>query len=161
MKIIIRGDGRVVVHAPKSLPLHTINEIVRSKKEWILEASKKISSLKRENIATQYPYQQYRMRARKFIMQKVRVWNEIYQHKYERITIRNQSSRWGSCSSKGTLSFSYKLLFLPEELADYIVVHELCHLKEMNHSRKFWLLVAATMPQYKKMRIQLHRFSLQ
>ena len=68
---------------------------------------------------------------------------------YGRITIRNQTSRWGSCSSKGNLNFNWRLIFAPEEVVDYIVVHELAHRKEMNHSRAFYNVVASVLPDYK------------
>ncbi|MDE2037916.1 MAG: M48 family metallopeptidase [Patescibacteria group bacterium] len=66
-----------------------------------------------------------------------------------RVAIRNQRSRWGSCSRKGNLNFNYKILFLPAAARDYVIVHELCHLKEFNHGRRFWDLVAETVPDYK------------
>lgn len=81
--------------------------------------------------------------------------NSIYNFTYHRITIRNQSSRWGSCSRKGNLSFNYRLALLPPELADYIIVHELCHLGEFNHSKKFWDLVEKTIPNWRILRNNL------
>ncbi len=69
--------------------------------------------------------------------------------KYTSITIRDQNSRWGSCSSRGTLSFNYRLIFAPSVILDYVVVHELCHLTHMNHSQDFWNMVASVMPDYK------------
>lgn len=71
---------------------------------------------------------------------------------YVSITVRDQKSRWGSCSSRGTLSFNYRLIFAPPVILDYVVVHELCHLTHMNHSKDFWNMVASVMPDYK-----LHR----
>ena len=68
---------------------------------------------------------------------------------YSRITVRDQKTRWGSCSSTGTLSFNYRLMFAPPRVLDYVVIHELCHLTHMNHSREFWNLVASVMPEYK------------
>ncbi len=72
-----------------------------------------------------------------------------------RIAVRNQKSRWGSCSKKGTLNFNYKLTFLPPELRDYVIVHEICHIKEFNHGRGFWDLVKETVPDYKEVRKKL------
>lgn len=69
---------------------------------------------------------------------------------YSTLSIRDQKSRWGSCSSRGTLSFNYRLIFAPPQVLDYVVVHELCHLTHMNHSRDFWQLVARIMPEYKQ-----------
>ena len=66
------------------------------------------------------------------------------------MAIRNQRRCWGSCSSKKNLNFNYKIQFLPEHLADYIIVHEMCHLVELNHGQKFWDLVAAQIPEYER-----------
>jgi len=74
-----------------------------------------------------------------------------------RIVIRNQKSRWGSCSKKGNLNFNYKLAFMPQEVRDYIIVHEICHIKEFNHGRGFWQLVSETVPDWKKLRKELRR----
>jgi predicted metal-dependent hydrolase len=74
-----------------------------------------------------------------------------------RIAIRNQKSRWGSCSKKGNLNFNYKLAFMPAPIRDYVVVHEICHIKEFNHSRGFWSLVAETVPDWKELRKELRR----
>lgn len=71
---------------------------------------------------------------------------------FNNIAIRDQSTRWGSCSSKKNLNFNWRLIFGPEEVLDYVIVHELCHLKEMNHSKNFWNLVASIMPDYKQRR---------
>ncbi len=76
---------------------------------------------------------------------------------YHRVSIRNQKTRWGSCSRKGNLNFSYKLALLPPHLADYIIVHELCHLGQLNHSPAFWALVALTVPDFVRHRQELRQ----
>ena len=76
------------------------------------------------------------------------------------VAIRNQKSRWGSCSKKGNLNFNYKLVFLPPELRDYVIVHEICHIKEFNHGRGFWALVGEAVPQWKALRKQLRQVML-
>lgn len=77
-----------------------------------------------------------------------------------RLTIRSQKTRWGSCSSTASISLNYKLIFLPERLAKYIVIHELCHIKHFNHSKHFWALVEQYEPQYNECRKQLNKISL-
>ena len=91
---------------------------------------------------------------------KVAEWNAFYGFRVGKISVKNQKTRWGSCSRKGNLNFNYKILFLPEPLADYLVVHELCHLGEFNHSHKFWNLVAQTLPDYKARRVALKKIRI-
>lgn len=74
-----------------------------------------------------------------------------------KIAIRNQRSRWGSCSRKGNLNFNYKLVFLTPAQQDYVIVHEICHIKEFNHAQAFWDLVAETIPEWKKLRAELRK----
>lgn len=77
-----------------------------------------------------------------------------------KVTIRSQRTRWGSCSSVASISLNYKLIFLPDHLARYIVIHELCHLKHFNHSKRFWNLVAQFEPNYNDCRKQLNKLAL-
>lgn len=100
-------------------------------------------------------------RARKIVQERLRFFNQTYQVEFVRISIKDLKSRWGSCSDKKNLNFHYKVLFLPEELVDYIVVHELCHLIEMNHSHRFWQLVRQTIPDVKKRILQLRRIEIE
>ncbi len=94
-------------------------------------------------------YMQHKKEARTLIVQKVQYWNQFYQFPFNRIAIRNQRRCWGSCTSLKNLNFNYKILFLPEHLQDYIIVHELCHLQELHHKDTFWHLVAQQIPDYK------------
>ena len=75
---------------------------------------------------------------------------------FERIVVRDQRSRWGSCSTQGTLSFNWRLVLAPFEVLDYVVVHELCHIREQNHSRRFWKLVESRRPGWRAQRDWLH-----
>jgi predicted metal-dependent hydrolase len=91
------------------------------------------------------------------ITEKAERFNAFYKFAYASIRIKNQRSRWGSCSSKGNLNFNYSLIYLPSHLADYVVVHELCHLKALNHGPSFWNLVKEAMPDYALRRRELRQ----
>jgi len=95
-------------------------------------------------------YEDNKESARVLVHERLLYWNQFYNYRYHRVAIRNTRSRWGSCSSKGNLNFNYRILFLPPELQDYLIVHELCHLEEMNHAPQFWQLVERHIPEYKK-----------
>lgn len=105
-------------------------------------------------------YLAHREAARILIHTKVEHWNHFYHYPIGQIRIKDVKTRWGSCSSLGNLNFNYKILFLPEHLQDYIVVHELCHLRQMNHGPNFWNLVAETIPEYKKCIAELGRMHI-
>ena len=120
---------------------------------------------------TNLEYIKYKEIARALIYTKLDKYNTIYSDKinkdmnehffkYNRVAIRDQSSRWGSCSSKANLNFNYRLVLLSERQSDYIVVHELCHLKEMNHSSKFWDLVEQGIPDYKNIRAEIKKIDM-
>lgn len=106
----------------------------------------------------QAAYLQNKEAARALIQARLEHYNQHYQLTYHRVAIRDQRRRWGSCSSKGNLNFSYKLLFLPACLRDYVILHELCHLRELNHSAAFWNTMAEVMPDYNERAHALGRF---
>jgi predicted metal-dependent hydrolase len=94
----------------------------------------------------------YRRQAHEVFAARVDLWNRQYGFTYARIAIKEQKSRWGSCSRHGNLNFNWRLLLAPLEVLDYVAIHELCHLREMNHSERFWSLVSRTCPQYRERR---------
>ncbi|MGA2418298.1 MAG: M48 family metallopeptidase [Candidatus Staskawiczbacteria bacterium] len=98
-----------------------------------------------------------REQARRFIENRINYFNGLYNFKINRIAIKNTTTRWGSCSSKKNLNFNYKIIYLRPALADYLIVHELCHLGEFNHSKRFWALVQKTIPDYIKINKELRR----
>ena len=97
-------------------------------------------------------YLQNKNAARKIILESLDFFARLYGVKYRKVAIRNQRSKWGSCSKARNLNFNYKVALLPKDQRDYVVVHELCHLIEFNHSKRFWAEVARTIPNYKELR---------
>ena len=94
----------------------------------------------------------YRKTARTRFEARTAYYHQFTGGNYTSITVRDQKSRWGSCSSRGTLSFNYRLIFAPPKVLDYVVIHELCHLTHMNHSKEFWNMVEDILPDYKEHR---------
>ena len=106
-------------------------------------------------------YVKLRESARALVKARISHFNQHYQVPIKKIFIKNHKSRWGSCSEKGNLNFNYKIVLLPEKIADYVIVHELCHLKEFNHSAKFWACVAETLPDHISLRQTLRALERQ
>ncbi|MEI6378507.1 MAG: M48 family metallopeptidase [Candidatus Falkowbacteria bacterium] len=104
-------------------------------------------------------YLAHKEEARRSILPRLAHFAALINVEYKRVFIKNQRSRWGSCSEKGNLNFNYRLALLPEELMDYVIVHELCHLAEFNHSPKFWQKVGIVMPNYKELRLKLKKIN--
>lgn len=102
-------------------------------------------------------YLKQKKAARALVMERIEYFNRIFGFGFGRVAIRNQKTRWGSCSRKGNLNFNVKMLLLPQYLIDYIVVHELCHLKHLNHSKQFWELVAKVIPDYAARKNELRK----
>ena len=153
MRMQVGFGNQILVTAPKWISDKEIYSFIDARSDWIAqrhERQKVYGDNPHLAIRSREHYLQHREAARELVTQKVQQWNTHYQFDYNRISIKNMSTRWGSCSSKRNLNFHYKLLFVPEDVLDYVVVHELCHLQEMNHGRQFWALVAETIPDYKK-----------
>ncbi len=152
INFIVHQDGSLIVTAPKMCRQVFIEKEIIKHSQWI---TKQIGD-KNNNITIDKSVINYMKKTLKPIVEaKLLQFNSYYNFKYKRVSIRHQATRWGSCSSKGNLNFNCKMMCLPDELRDYIVVHELCHLQEMNHSKRFWTLVKKTVPNYKELRAQL------
>ena len=158
MRLSVQAGGAVVLTVPHRVDVGTIERFLAKHTEWISRASAKMRQLKALPVSGRRDYLKHKEVAREFICERVAHWNQLYQFPHSRIAIKNTKRLWGSCSRKGNLNFSYALLFLPRELADYVVVHELCHLKEHNHSRAFWALVAKVLPMHHELRRELRRY---
>lgn len=161
LRLKIRQDGTVLITAPYGLSQKYIDTFVQEKSNWIQEKINIFSTLPQPNVKTRKnDYKKYKEDAKLIVLKHIEKINSHYKFSFGRIAIKNQKTRWGSCSSKKNLNFNYKIIFLPEKLAEYIVAHELCHLREMNHGEKFWSLVEHTIPNYKKIQSQLQKFKV-
>ena len=158
-QIQVKSDGRIIVRAPRRMPERYIERFVLEKSDWIEKVLKKLSDAKeRMNDAEPLSPEEI-MRLSKealdYISKRVEYYASIVGVEYGRITVRNQKTRWGSCSGKKNLNFNCLLMLTDEKIIDYVVVHELCHLKEMNHSKDFWAEVERVLPDYKASRAWL------
>jgi len=106
-------------------------------------------------------YKKHKEAARALVRARLSFYNSFYKLPIRKVFIKNTKSRWGSCSEIGNLNFNYKILFLPESLQDYLIVHELCHLAQFNHGKQFWALVARTVPNYRTQRQALRHWERQ
>ncbi|MEK7463164.1 MAG: M48 family metallopeptidase [Patescibacteria group bacterium] len=159
MRLAIYCDGNFVVTVPRNMNENIIEQFIIRKSQWIIDKLKYFKSISGQVFigGTKKDYAEYRDRAFVLAQKRIEYFNNIYSFKFNKINIKNQKTRWGSCSKKGNLNFNYKIALLPERLADYIIVHELCHLKEFNHSQRFWNLVARIMPDYLEIRNELRK----
>lgn len=159
LRLEMTSSGFIVVK-PWLIPDLVVNAFINKNKEWMRKTwqrnkhRKSLPKVDPENLAI------FKKRAAKILISRLEFFNQHYHYHYKSISIRNQKTRWGSCSRAKALNFNYNLISLPENLLDYVVVHELCHLKEMNHSAKFWKLVAKTIPDYLNRRRELANYSL-
>lgn len=152
LAIQVTSDGTVKVRAPKGYPKTIIYKFFKEKENWILKHVDKA----KQNPSPSPPAlsekdrNRYIKIARDIFTQKTAYYASIMKVTYGRISIREQKTRWGSCSSRGNLNFNWRLIFASEPVLDYIVVHELAHRREMNHSPSFYAIVESILPDYKK-----------
>ena len=159
LAIEVKKDLRIIVRAPIFVSNREIQEFIEEKSAWIEKTIEKIRVRNEQEKSmpkfTAEEIHNLADKALEIIPKRVEYYAKIMGVSYGRITIRNQVSRWGSCSAKGNLNFNCLLMLCPAEVIDYVVVHELCHLKEMNHSKKFWSLVERFCPEYKQHKVWL------
>ena len=153
LSIEVKMD-EVLVRAPQRMTNQQIRVFLEQKREWIEKHQKILQSqaeiVKREPLYTEEDIKEFANKAMQIIPKKVEHYAKMVGVDYGRITIRNQRTRWGSCSSKGNLNFNCLLVLFPDEVIDYVVVHELCHRKHMDHSKAFYAEVERVFPEYKK-----------
>ena len=151
--IQINEKGDIIVRSPYSVSRRKVEQMLREKQDWIEKHQKAIKE--RENSRREMTEQERREgieRAKQILPARIQYYAKIMGVTYGRITLREQKTRWGSCSSKGNLNFNWKLALMPDEILDYVVVHELAHRMKMNHSDKFWKIVENVLPDYRERR---------
>lgn len=157
--IKITADMQIVVFVPLYVSDNEIERMVISKSKWIDEHMLKVqSTIDERSKLEKITFEQIKEladQAVEYIPKRVKYYAEKENFVYNKITIKNLVSRWGSCSTKGNLNFNCLLMLTPDYVIDYIVVHELCHLREMNHSEKFWAEVEKIMPDYQRAELWL------
>ena len=154
--IQITPSGKVYVRAPRRCPRSLIDTFLSEKESWILKHLSQIQKHAADTVPhpplSQEERARYIQTARDIFTVKTAYYANLMQVTYHRISIREQKTRWGSCSSAGNLNFNWRLIFAPEEVLDYVVVHELAHRIEMNHSKAFYQIVAQVLPDYQASR---------
>lgn len=154
--IQIDREGQVIVRTPYGITKRQVEEFLDEKKDWILQTRQRVEKRKTEQIPISEEVRREGIeRAKRIFPERTAYFAKRMGVDYGRITIREQKTRWGSCSSKGNLNFNWKLILLAPELLDYVVVHELAHRREMNHSKNFWKIVEAELPDYRERRRRL------
>lgn len=156
ISIQLNQDLTITVRAPRRATLKDIDAVLVKNEAWINKQVEKMKIRRANEEANPIePLSEAEIRkladkALEVIPDRVKYYASLIGVDYGRITIRHQKTRWGSCSSKGNLNFNCLLMLAPSEVIDYVVVHELCHRKEMNHSKAFWNEVAKILPNYKE-----------
>lgn len=154
MSLEIKPDGQIIVRAPLRLSQVRIRRFVEQKQEWILKNLEKIQKREVQRETVPGLSKEERTRRQQEACRKIPERTAYFAEKigvsYGRITLRQQKTRWGSCSANGNLNFNWLLILAPPEVLDYVVVHELCHRRQMNHSQAFWNEVSAVLPGYKE-----------
>lgn len=152
VRMDVQAPDRVLLRVPLSMPEGKIREFLDKNASWI----EKHLALERERAAAApSPYTPEDIRrladeAVRVIPERVKYYAPIVGVTCGRITVRNQKTKWGSCSARGNLNFNCLLMEAPPEVLDYVVVHELCHRNHMDHSPAFWAEVARVLPDYRK-----------
>ena len=154
ISVSVLPDNRILVKAPYLATERTVKDFLITKKDWITKQIEKQNSEKAQaeslGLLSAEDIKKIKIQAKEIIPARVAYWAKIIDVSYGKISIRLQTSRWGSCSKNGNLSFNCLIVIMPPEVMDSVIVHELCHRKHMNHSKKFYAEIDKVFPDYKK-----------
>ena len=162
MRLAVYCDGSIVVTTPLGVNQTIIEKFVADKKQWLTDKINFFKSVDSKAIRTfsEDDYLKHKEEAFKLVLNRIKVFSKKLAFSYNAVNIKNQKTRWGSCSRNNNININYKIIFLPKKQQDYIIVHELCHLKEFNHSHKFWALVSKALPDYLEIKNELRNHEL-
>ncbi len=163
IKIEIKKNGKIFLVVPKFIPNFLGSSFLKNNIEKVLKKRNEVlggfgklsggkdSSHPIKNLSKN-DFQKYKKEAEEKITERVEFFAKKYGFQYNQIKIKDNKTNWGSCSIKKNLNFNYRLIFLKEDEMDYVIIHELCHLIEMNHSKRFWSEVEKKIPNYKELK---------
>ena len=149
ISIVIKPNGEVEVRCPKRCSKREVEQFLVSKEDWLRKHLEAAAARLEPQILSAEERKALAKKAAEVLPEKVRRFGAEMGVSCGRITIRSQRTRWGSCSARGNLNFNCLLMLSPEPVQDYVVIHELCHRKEMNHSQAFWAEVEKYCPDYR------------
>ncbi len=156
-RLTVPWDAPPRLTVPYRMPLSAIDAVLESHRDWIArERARQVPRLGLD--ARAVSEQEARRAARELVTMVADEEAQVLGVSFSRIDVRGQRTRWGSCSPRGTLSFNWRLVLAPFEVLDYVVVHELCHLREPNHSPRFWSLVSERRPDWRAQRDWLRAY---
>jgi len=162
MSLTLLDDGRLVVTIPRRGTNRGAERFIRERSTWIqkyINVNHALSYKERQHTYDR-EYKARRREVLEFVERKVSHFNTKYRFSYNKVYVKNHRAQWGSCTGKKNLNFNYRLIHLPEDLQNYLIVHELCHLREFNHSQRFWKLISLTFPNYKSLKRRLKEASI-
>ena len=150
----VKGDGQVEIRAPLRTSDADIRRFLETHRRWLEKHLQKAQALQQAKAGvrklTAAETAELKKKAKRILPERVAYWAPLIGVRPGRIAVRCQKTRWGSCSTKGNLNFNCLLMLAPEGVIDYIVVHELCHLKHMNHSKRFYAEIEKVLPDYRQ-----------
>jgi predicted metal-dependent hydrolase len=161
LALMVTHEGRVLVKAPSRTPEKYVLDFVKLKSSWIQrkidqanQSQLSVHGLELENL----DIAKQKKIAKTIVLEKIEYWSEKMRISYKNVRLSSARTRWGSCTHQNTISINWRLSLLPMELLDYVIIHELAHVKEKNHSSKFWDIVHKDCPDFKTLRKKLKSF---
>lgn len=169
IRVSLYSNGACIVSKSRRISYARTEQFLQERGQWLIdkvdftknhEWSRNLLAEPAKKAKEREEYLTLKDEALRIARERLLYFNQYYKYQIGTISIRNQTSRWGSCSKKGNLNFNYRIAKLPTHLVDYLVVHELCHIGQFDHSQKFWHLVSMILPNYKILRKELKAIRL-